>query len=210
MGQPFTGTLVGGSVHFKRQPRVNVGHKLFVILGIHGQLVVNWQDDSETVFFIGVTLGGVHQVLVVLEQQFGGVHGSPAIYVNHHQIETSNAVLFIAVTPIQVMCSPMHARCLSQLVQLVPSRGFIGIACGHVLAVRHHHLVQISFFEGFPAHKLNAIAERLFDDDVVFVAIGNGQRQHFTFVAGTAFVKRQVFRQISLGDFLLHSSKVLG
>ena len=210
MRQPLACALVGCCVHFEWKPFVNVGHELFVVLGIHGQLVVDWQNDSEPVLFFGVTLGRVDQELVVLHQQLDRAHVDTAINVDHHQVETRDAVLFVAVATIQVMRNPMQAISLSELVQLLKRCVLVAVVSRDVRAVAQHHLGEISLFQRLATEELDAVRERLLDDDVVLVAIGNSQREHLCLLACCSTIKRQVLNQISLGHITLASSDVLG
>ena len=187
-----------------------MGHELFVVLGVQLELVVQRQDDPETVFVCGVPLGCVHQELVVLEQQLGGTHVDAAIHVDHCQVEAWDAVLFVTVATIEVVGSPVHTLGLGQLVKLVKRWLLVAVVGRDVSAVRNHHLGQVGFLQGFPTQELDPIGKSLLDDDVVLVAIGSCQCHQLVLVAGPSLVEGQVFCQVGLRYVLPYGCDVLG
>ena len=69
---------------------------------------------------------------------------------------------------------------------------------------------QIGGLQGLPPQELDAVLEAFLDEDVVLVAIGNGQGHHLLLLAQRALVERQVLHQISLGHLTPGVSDVLG
>ena len=209
-GQPLASTLVGCCVHFKWKPFVDVGHELFVVLGIKLQLIVDRHDDSEAVFFVSVSLGCVDQELVILEQQLHGTEIGTTIYIEHHKVETCNAVFFVAMAIGQVVSNPVHTVDLSQLVELVKWCELVDVVESNVIAVADNAPIQRAFLERFASEELNPIRERFLDDDVVLVAVGNGQVQHFLLLACSTTIERQVFYHVCLSHITLARRNVFG
>ena len=90
-----------------------------------------------------MALRGVQQEFVLAQEHFCSAHTHPTIDIQHHQVETRNAVFFVAVPTIEVVDYPVHAWCLGQLVQLVKRGTLIMVVCGDIGAVADNHLRQI-------------------------------------------------------------------
>ena len=208
--QPLASTLTGSRITFEWEPFVDVAHELFVVLGIERQLVVDREDQTETVLGFGMALGRVDQELVVLHQQLDRAQIDPTIHVDHHQVETWNAVLFVAVATIEMVGHPVQARCLSQLAELVKRRILVAIVRCDVRAVAHDHLREVCFFKSLASQELDAIAERFLDDHVVLVSPRSCQCEHFGFLCSSTAVEGQVLSEVSLSDITFGCAQILG